>query len=239
MESEKFCDIGKRELNEDYALIYEERKAGVYVVADGLGGHKCGEVASETAALTMREAFCANPQSSSEAMRELFEKAQNELLKKAREPEYSGMRTTAVALAICGNIAVWGNVGDSRLYHIRNGAISSVTADHSVAYISYLNGEIKYDDIRNSPDQNRLIRSMGNEDKFKPDISEPLEVIEGDAFLLCTDGFWEYITEKEILSAYKKSATASRWLAKMVRVVEKNGKANPERDNCTAVTVFV
>lgn len=239
MESEKYCDIGKRELNEDYALKYEERNIGLYVAADGLGGHKCGEVASETAAVTMKEVFCANPQSSSAAMRELFEKAQNELLKKAREPEYSGMRTTAVALTICDNIAVWGYIGDSRLYHIRNGAISSVTADHSVAYISYLNGEIKYDDIRKSPDQNRLIRSMGNEEKFKPDISEPVEVSEGDAFLLCTDGFWEYITEKEIISTYKKSPTASRWLAKMVRLVEKNGKVNPERDNCSAVTVFV
>lgn len=240
MESAKYCDIGGRETNEDFVADFESGDNGFYVVADGLGGHNCGEVASSCVAEKMTELFSETLQNDTEVMRGYFVGAQEALLEKTEEDSgRKGMRTTAVALAICGNVATWGHIGDSRLYHIKNGEISSITADHSVAYLSYLNGEIKYKDIRKSPDQNRLIRSMGSEGKFKPDITESAAVEEGDAFLLCSDGFWEYISEKEITAALKKSQTASRWLAKMIRVVEKNGRSNPERDNCSAITVFV
>ena len=240
MDSAKYWDVGGRETNEDYVVNLEIGDNGFYLAADGLGGHNCGEVASKCVCETMMQMFEEKLQNDRETMREYFVKAQQALLKKAEEePIRKGMRTTAVALAICGKIAAWGHVGDSRLYHIRDGEVLSITADHSVAYISYLNGEIKYKDIRKSPDQNRLIRSMGSEEKFKPDIAESVEVKDGDAFLLCTDGFWEYISEKEITASLKKSRTASRWLAKMVRVVKKNGRKNPDRDNSSAVTVLV
>lgn len=239
MESAKFCDIGNREINEDYALTYEQDGNGLYVVADGLGGHNCGEVASKTAAETVLNNFAENSEASSLNLLKMIKNAQKELLRLAEVHEYNGMRTTLVTLVVSHKTVVWGHIGDSRLYGIHDGKIQPMTADHSVAYISYMSGEIGYDDIRKSPDQNRLIRSMGSSDKFKPDIAEPVDANIGDAFLLCTDGFWEYISEKEILSAYKKSSSASRWLAKMVRIVEKNSKNNTERDNCTAVAVFI
>ena len=240
MESAKYCDIGGRKSNEDFAAVFESENNCFYVVADGLGGHNCGEVASSCVGEKMTELFSETLKNDTETMRDYFIKAQDSLLEKAEEaPERKGMRTTAVALAVCGNIATWGHIGDSRLYHIKDGEISSITADHSVAYLSYLNGEIKYKDIRKSPDQNRLIRSMGSEGNFRPDITESAVVEPGDAFLLCSDGFWEYISEKEITTAFKKSHTASRWLARMVRVVEKNGRSDSDRDNCSAITVFV
>lgn len=239
MDSAKYCDIGGRQTNEDYALELISGDNGLFIVADGLGGHGNGDKASSCVAETMREVFFDSPQANPESVRNLLETAQNRLLDIAEQAGLSGMRTTAVVLAVCKDQAVWGHIGDSRLYHIRNGKISAVTPDHSVAYLSYLNGEIKYDEIKDSPDQNRLIRSMGSKDKFKPEISAQIFVEPGDAFLLCSDGFWEYVSQKEILETCKKSATSSRWLAKMIRIIEKKVRLVDNNDNCSAVTVFI
>ncbi len=241
MEIATMSEIGGRDINEDYALT--EMKSdiiGCCVVADGLGGHRFGEEASSCAAEAFAEEFRSRGECSARCLNELFETAQETLLKRTEEPGHQGMRTTFTALIVQGNNAIWGHIGDSRLYLFRDGKVERVTADHSVAYISYLNGEISYDEIRRSPDQNRLIRSLGSPDKFKPELLEqPIPIEDGDAFLLCTDGFWEYISEKEMLQALKKSATASRWLAKMARTIKKNASKEPDRDNCTAITVFI
>ena len=97
----------------------------------------------------------------------------------------------------------------------------------------------QYDEIKDSPDQNCLLRSIGSKERFKPEISLINSIEKGDAFLLCSDGFWEYISTKEVLEARKKSATASRWLAKMLRVVQSNGASVSLRDNISAITVIV
>lgn len=239
MDTAKVCDVGGRDRNEDSVTENLLRDGGCFAVADGLGGHTGGDIASACVTEALREAFYKYKPRGSDGLRELFSAAQDKLLKKAEAEGKKGMRTTMAALIIYGNTAVWGHIGDSRLYHFRDGSAAHVTADHSVAYMSYLSGEISYDGIKDSPDQNRLIRCMGTPEKFKPDIAEPISIEPGDAFLLCTDGFWENISKEEIESSLKKSATASRWLAKMVRTVKKNIKNIQGCDNYSAITVFV
>ncbi len=240
MDAMKYCDIGGRALNEDYVVAAGRGEIGIFVVCDGLGGHNCGNIASEYACETMKHEFFTNPVCGGDRITELLNAAQDKLLAMGEEdPSLKGMRTTAVVLTIANDKAVWAHIGDSRLYMIHEGKIAPLTADHSVAYLAYASGEITYDEIKNSPDQNRLIRSMGSEDKYKPTVGNVIAVSPRDAFLLCSDGFWEFLSQKEILDAYKKSKTASRWMAKLVRMVNKNSECVSDRDNCSAVTVII
>lgn len=236
----EYCDIGGRDINEDFTVVCTKEDACIFVVADGLGGHQSGEFASECVAKAISEEFMNNPECSKAVLTEIFDSAQKKLLSEAEDdPSKNGMRTTVVVLCRVGGKIIWGHIGDSRLYRIRDNEIKPLTADHSVAYLSYATGEISYDDIRISTDQNKLIRCMGSKDKFKPDISDVHDVCEGDGFLLCSDGFWEHISENDMLDAFKKSKTSSRWLARMVNIILKNAASVPKRDNCSAITVII
>jgi serine/threonine protein phosphatase PrpC len=148
------------------------------------------------------------------------------------------MRTTLVVLASDGQRARWAHVGDSRLYHLRGGRIASQTLDHSVPQALARAGEIRPDEIRCHEDRNRLLRTLGNEDEARPTVlGEPVLLEPDDAFLLCTDGFWEFVTEAEIEVTLAKAATPEDWLTTMAtRLLN---RADPGHDNYTAVAVWV
>ncbi|MBE5040326.1 PP2C family protein-serine/threonine phosphatase [Ructibacterium gallinarum] len=239
MDAAKICDIGGRTENQDYAAIYTQNQTGCFIVADGLGGHGGGELASEAAALAVLRHFHSQPSCTKDCLAHCFAAAHQAVLQKASETAFSGMRTTLAVLLIEQDTAIWGHIGDSRIYYFHNNTLTQVTADHSVAYLAYLNGEIKYQDIRHSPDQNRLIRSIGAGKECKPALGEAVSLTPGDTFLLCSDGFWELLSEKEMLSSLKKSSTASRWLAKMLRIANEKRKRIPDHDNFSAITIWI
>lgn len=238
MNSAKYSNIGSREKNEDCAVILQVENAGLFAVADGLGGHRGGEIASEVAMGAMEREFALRQDFSPQGLFSLFQAAQSAVLE-AAELNNMKMHTTVCALTINDSCAVWGHMGDSRLYYIRDGKIVAVTPDHSVAYISYLNGEIRREDIRFSPDQSRLTRSLGSAEQFKPDISQQIQLTPGDSFLLCTDGFWELMAEKDMLITRQKAKNASQWLTDMVSIVKGKMKQTGEYDNYTIVTVVI
>lgn len=233
------CARGGREKNEDFVGKFTYPEGGCFVVADGLGGHAGGAEAAEIVARSfVKDAKDDKERKISEKkMSEMFQNAQNRLLEARQNAGgYSDMRSTGVALLINRNHAVWGNIGDSRLYGFRGGQIEYVTSDHSVAYLAFKNGEIKYTDIRRSPDQNRLLRSFGMAERFLPDIEKPCLVKSGDCFLLCSDGFWEYVTEKDMEQTLKKSDSAEAWMEKMLKILKKRAKAG--HDNYSAVAAW-
>lgn len=243
MEFGRVCDIGKRDNNEDGILTLEMyADIGFFAVADGLGGHSYGELASKCVLDKAERNLIVGGEfdCSEDNMKHLLESSQESLVNLIESNAlYKRMRTTMTALLINNGEAVWGHIGDSRLYFFRDNNILEITADHSVAYMSYMSGEISYNDIRKSDEQSRLIRTMGAAEKFKPDIHKKVDIKPGDAFLLCTDGFWENIDEKQMTDSLKKSKTASRWIAKMVRIVKENTKSCDDCDNFSAITVFV
>ena len=147
------------------------------------------------------------------------------------------MKTTAVALCIRGCQAQWFHVGDSRLYHFYNGILAHYTCDHSVPQISVQLGEIARNEIPLHPDRSRLLRVLGSEEN-RPDIVGPTELSAGrHAFLLCSDGFWEYLREEEIQLDLCKSASPEQWIG-CLRVRGIKRKDN-DADNNTAVAVFI
>ena len=149
------------------------------------------------------------------------------------------MKTTAVVLQIRENDIQWAHVGDSRLYVFHKNKYKDRTRDHSVPQMLVNAGEIKEKDIRNHPDRNRLLRVMGIEwDKPKYVLSDSIEKKDGLAFLLCSDGFWELIEEKQMEKCLKKSKSAKQWLESMKEIVLKQG-IGTDMDNFTAITVLV
>ncbi len=231
-------NIGGRTQNQDYCAFREKSSFNCWVVADGLGGHKGGEVASQIATETILNEFEKNPEISAEALIRYIKIAQDALIiKQEEEPNLFSMRTTVVILLADSKNAIWSHVGDTRLYHFRNGQIIFQTKDHSVPQAMFDAGDISYDEIRHHEDRNRLLRTLGHEDSLRPAVEKNVYPVEsGDAFLLCTDGFWEYVTEIDMTADFLKSANPDEWLGLMASKI--TARAEGKYDNYTAIAVF-
>jgi len=229
---------GGRDINEDYCGFLELGEAACWVVADGLGGYQGGEAASRVAVEAALSSFRANPQLSPAALQSHIDAAQQAVLEVQKaQPRFSTMRSTIVVLITESSRACWAHVGDSRLYCFENGSIVFYTTDHSVVQAMVDAGELSRDQIRHNEDRNRLLRCLGNPiGDLRPTILEhPRNLIGGTSFLLCTDGFWENITETEMEVDYTKTEAPGEWLACMTdRVMD---HITEESDNYTAILV--
>lgn len=237
----------KRAHNEDnFSIVSEEN---LVIVADGMGGHASGEVASKMAIDAMREFFEAtakdpdatwpykmDKQRSYEENRlitsvklanlRIFEAAQ-------REPRYRGMGTTLVVCLVVREGIIVGHVGDSRVYRIRNGAIDQLTEDHSLLNDYLKMRKLTEEEIANFPHKNVIVRALGMKDSVKVDskLDHPNA---GDIYLLCSDGLSGPVSDPEILRLVEENksdlkAAASRLIARA------NENGGP--DNITACLI--
>lgn len=234
----KLSERGARPVNEDAAEFYVDGGRGCWVVADGLGGHGGGEIASALAVTAFLASFQSNPECTPEAMRShLFAANQAIVERQLSAPDLSLMRSTIVAMVACESSSVSGHAGDSRLYHFREGKLVSHTRDHSVPQALADAGEIEVSAIRAHEDRNSLLRSLGSSEKeLKPEISAVFHTRPGDAFLLCTDGLWEPVVEQQMETDLRASRSPEEWLERMhlrIRQV-----ADPEQDNYSGVAVW-
>ena len=230
---------GTREYNEDAAVCLESDGNYCFVVADGLGGHGRGEVASQKVTAVFERNFKAGFVDNECFLEETFTTAQNEVLElQQTQGAKFEMKTTAVCLSIIDNKCQWGHIGDTRLYVFKKNKIKLRTLDHSVPQMLVLSGEIKEKQMAKHPDRNRLLRVIGVEwDSPRYELSGEMPLSDCDAFLLCTDGFWELIDPKKMCSFLKKSKTVAEWLDLMLNEVEKNGQGQ-DMDNVTAIAVI-
>jgi len=231
-------EVGTRDNNEDSIAVLETRNGSLFVVADGLGGHGKGEVASALATESFILNFSDYEGDMNEFLESSFLTAQENIMQAQAAQKLSNeMKTTCVALLITDNIARIGHVGDARAYVFHKNKMKSRTRDHSVTEMLALSGDISERKIRNHPDRNRLLRTMGIVwDSPQFELSDDIQVIDNSAFLLCTDGFWELCTEKKMCSFLKKSTTAKEWLDMMTNEVLKNGTGK-DMDNYSAIAV--
>lgn len=230
---------GSRDNNEDSIGMYQDGDSYCFILADGLGGHGKGEVASRIAVEAVIGQFAAGERTE-EFLDEVFCAAQTAIVEK-QESDHTcrDMKTTLVVLDVEPEQVRWGHIGDSRLYYFQNGRIQSRTLDHSVPQMLVAVGEIREKDIRHHPDRNRLLRVLGVEmDEVNHQTAEPLPRKKGQAFLLCSDGFWELIEEKKMEAAYRRASDPEAWLAAMEEIVQKNGKGT-DMDNYSAVAVWI
>ncbi|NLF80761.1 MAG: Stp1/IreP family PP2C-type Ser/Thr phosphatase [Clostridia bacterium] len=197
MRAEYLSHVGAvRENNED--AVYCDVKNGVFIVADGIGGKEAGEVASATAVRIVAEKSWSDKESDpAVTLREAFYEANDFLYHKGKKPNLEGMGTTLTAAAIRGDHITIVHVGDSRAYLINDNGIRKLTQDHSLVAQLLREGQITEEEARNHPHRNILLRSIGQEPLVELDTVET-DWQKGDYLLLCTDGLYNMVDEKEM-----------------------------------------
>ncbi|MBR5421893.1 MAG: serine/threonine-protein phosphatase [Lachnospiraceae bacterium] len=232
----KYTNQGGRSYNEDSVASRTEGDEGIFVVADGLGGHAHGELASKCVCDTLTEAWHPGIEDPAAWLSENIAEANRRVLELQKEKNCV-MKSTAVVLLIAGNSARWAHVGDSRLYYIHDDSISFITEDHSVAYKKYKAGEIRRSEIAKDEDQSRLLKTLGSEERYEAQLGpEGIELTPGDAFLLCSDGTWEFVHDEEVDIDYLKARNAKEWSEWMrLRIIDRMPGDN---DNLTLLTLI-
>lgn len=190
-------DIGKlRKQNEDAAWFDEAR--AVFAVADGMGGHLAGEVASRMAIEAVQRMARENERPGIAALREAVACAHETILSHAQSHiECAGMGTTLSVLWLSANYAYIAHVGDSRIYRLRSGSLTQITQDHSLVEELVRAGLITREQARTHPRRNIITRALGTHGENEPDLLVT-DVQDGDVFLLCTDGLTGMVPDDEI-----------------------------------------
>ncbi len=196
-------DIGRRrKVNQDYVFA-SDRPVGnlpnLYIVADGMGGHKAGDLASSYGARMIVEAAkrCTDVRPAL-ILQKAVRYANYQLLQKSRESEdYYGMGTTLVALCVCGYEALAVNIGDSRLYEVTQEGIRQISEDHSLVAELVRKGELSPQEARNHPDKNIITRALEIQEEAEIDLF-PFHVDPGNRYLLCSDGLSNMVEDTEL-----------------------------------------
>lgn len=173
-----------------------------------------------------------------ERINKFFLWTQNQIHEEQRKQNTtSKLRTTAVLLIVQDGKMQWAHIGDSRLYLFRHNRIVAQTKDHSVVQRMVDWHEIKKADMRHHPDRNRLLSVLGERDEcLNYTLGKPIPLRKAQAVLLCTDGFWEWVDEKEMCSWLKRSKSAQEWLECLEqRLLENAGEQ--EKDNFSAIAI--
>ena len=224
-------DIGRvRQLNED-SCYQPEGGERFCAVADGMGGHNAGEVASALAVKTYADYMRGIHRVTAEALRSAVAQANEAVYRASQEsPEVSGMGTTFSALAMEGANAFIAHVGDSRIYLVRRGALMQVTIDHTLVEEMVLKGLITVREARVHPKRNIITRALGTEPRVEIDMLQ-LDLKPGDVFFLCSDGLTNHVPEREILHAVQNDMDWQDKLRHLVGIALENGG----QDNITAM----
>lgn len=236
-----YSDQGGREYNEDTCLVVKRDDRLCVIVADGLGGHGGGKLASMTAVNAVKECFEARDSGTDVQAGDIcmwFDTANGRVLE--MQTRECAMKTTLalICLEFDADRVLAAHLGDTRIYHFVDGVLSYMSFDHSVSRMAVLAGEIPMDSVRFHPDRNKLLKAVGKGEDAVPEMKElSMDRCVHNAFLVCTDGFWEYVTEEQMEETLCDSATPREWLARMRWYIKDMAKAG--NDNNTAIAVFV
>ena len=236
-------DLGcVRENNEDkYEFFQPEdedilaRKGSFYSVADGMGGHSAGQIASELALKIAIKAYYADSSLMvEESLRAALQQANAYIFDAARAiPDRAGMGTTMTALVIRGEEAFIAQVGDSRCYLLRGRDISQITDDHSWVYEQVKRGALTEEEALTSPFRNVITRSLGNSPNVDVDVFTQ-EIKAGDQFLLCSDGLSGEVNAQEMREAMEKGSPSQAAQDLVDLAIERGA-----RDNTTVLILAV
>jgi len=244
-------DVGlKREGNEDY--FSTDDALGLYVVADGMGGHLAGEIASKMAVELIYKSFSHWMESEAE-LQDVFGMPDQTLTKKGNyilssirlanrvihemalmHDEYHGMGTTIAVLAVFQGQVIAANVGDSRIYMLRNGHLERLSKDHTIVSEQVEMGIMEPKDAETSPLKHVLTKNLGSAEFVTAEVFE-FEPADGDRFLLCSDGLTDLVNDEELLQMIQAEENPEVLCRNCVDEALKRGG----HDNTTVVSVFL
>ena len=238
MKTYSITDIGRRRtMNQDYVYASEQpvgNLKNLLIVADGMGGHNAGDLASRYTVELMVE-YITNEKDEKRPVSLLssaIHHANELVMEKARSAkEYEGMGTTIVAATVTDGCLYVANVGDSRLYLIRDD-IRQITKDHSLVEEMVRSGKLKKEEARKHPNKNVITRAVGVERKVNIDFFD-LRVRKGDKILLCSDGLSNMLEDSEICAIVKSGGDVEERARKLITAANQNGG----KDNISVVLV--
>ena len=231
-------DVGmKRTHNEDYFSLIEDEQ--LFIVADGMGGHASGEVASKMAAETIGEFYQRTREDEESTWPYKMDRSlsyiENRLVcsiklanlrifeTACRDLRYKGMGTTIVTALVCGDKAYLGHVGDSRAYRVRGDAIEQLTRDHSLLEdYKEAKPDMTDEEERNFPHKNVITHALGMRETVQVDIRGH-QIESGDVFVLCSDGLSGMITDPQICEIVAGSKSLERAVAELVDAANRQG----------------
>ena len=229
-----FTSAGGYPVNEDSVEIVRHNTQFVAVIADGLGSHGGGGIASSAAIATIAKNMPGQGIADEATLENCLQEA-NKAVLLGQKPGIP-MKSTATILAVENGLAYFAHVGDTRGYFFRGSRVIGQTTDHSVSQMAVLRGEIAPSEIRHHKNRSSLTRALGADEKAHSEVT-PLGMIQtGDAFLLCSDGFWEYVTEDEMVVDLLKADTAATWLSFMLARI--GHRVPGSHDNLSAICVL-
>jgi PPM family protein phosphatase len=229
-----------RDENEDCVGVYapndddvDALRGPIFVVADGMGGHAAGEVASRLAVETVISTWTTSSSGAPhQTLRSAVRAANGTVFGASLDQETRGMGTTLTALALAGAEGIVANVGDSRTYLVRDAECSQLTADHSRVGEMLRAGLITPEQAAHHPARSQLTRSLGHEPAVQVDVSRT-DLKCGDAFVLCSDGLWDLVSRREIAEVV--SAPPGQAAEALVRAALERGAP----DNVSAIVVRI
>jgi PPM family protein phosphatase len=202
MEIATVAHIGGRNEQQDSVTTFSNGKTHLLVVADGMGGHKGGSLASTIVLLSAQNAWKKYQQGKKVTAPDQFlqyicELAHHNINKLGKKHQISP-RSTCVLVYIDGKQAWWTHIGDSRLYHFSSKKLLYRTRDHSVVQLLVDLGRITEEEMATHPDQGRLLKGLGGDEPIKPEFGKA-SLHAGDSLVLCSDGFWEHVSPQQML----------------------------------------
>ena len=227
-----------RKVNQDAFDRFDDDERGeiLLAVADGMGGHQGGEVASKMAIGTLGKLCREGDGDAPTRLQHAIERANLEIHKLAsKDRTLKGMGTTIVALLLCEEGPSFvAHVGDSRLYRLRSEEFEALTEDHSVVALMIRNGTITPEEARDHPKRNQIMRALGVWDETEVDIAS-LDIQTGDAFLLCSDGLYGMLPDEDLKALSDRAPDAHTGVAWMIDAANQAGGS----DNITAMIVQI
>ena len=233
-------DIGlTRKKNEDCFVSLPDDN--FFALADGMGGHRAGEIAAKHAISSISDHFLIDASQATDIdslKKPLFDSiiyANDKIHTIGRShPSYHGMGTTLCCLFIKDGTALIGHVGDSRIYHLHDNTLTNLTQDHSLIYDLMQTGHIDKDEPISSPYKNIITKALGPTDRIEPEISTT-PIHKGDIFLLSSDGLTDYVSERRIKYILSSSNPAEKKANQLVR----HAKFKKSQDNITLIVVEI
>ena len=228
MQTFYMTDAGKvRTHNEDNVIILNKNNEFILAVADGMGGHKAGEIASSIAIEHIREVFdkiesFGKKEDAIEWMRNIVKEINDKIFSYTKDhPESKGMGTTLVVAIKTDDYVLYGNIGDSSGYVIKNEKIHKVTRDHTLVNLLVSTGELSPEQAKFHPRKNLLTRALGANDPIEIDIFDVDNNIQG--LFLCSDGLTNLITDEQIEKVLNSTLSIEEQVEKLIKKSNSRG----------------
>jgi serine/threonine protein phosphatase PrpC len=237
-------ELGGRSSNQDRLGLAEQDELACFVVSDGVGGQCGGEIASQTVVSAIIDRFLEESLYGERALRSYFDHATAEVAARKRgEPEFKDMSATVAVVLIdrINRSALLAHLGDTRIYLFRDRRLHHVSKDHSLVQQFIDAGYCTPSQLRTHPLRSTLFAAVGIESETPVEPITPAMTLEaGDAVLICTDGFWEWLPEEAMERAFDGATDVQGWLDGMAAVAAGGSLASgKERDNATAIAIWI